>query len=264
MLQLQNKFASKKELYKHLKENKDFYKNQKKATTKTFVINSFGLTPSSASVVKADDEDGNIIKRTIVANTTMLLDSHNDVHVDGLWKRTLNAKSERIEHLAEHNFNFENLISKETKVYTQEFEWQQLGAEYKGTTQALLMDTVIDKTINERFFNMYAKGLVEQHSVGMQYIQIELAINDSEMKEEYREFEKYIDLIGNKEQAIEQGFFFVVKEAKLKEVSAVLAGSNNITPTLQDSHISTPKLELDSEPVTSKGFDWEKFNSNFK
>ena len=92
----------------------------------------------------------------------------------------------------------------------------------------------IDKR-NEFMFNQYAKGYVKNHSVGMRYVKLELAIN-SESKwdvEEKEIWDKYIDDIANKEVAEERGYFWAVTEAKIIEGSAVPIGSNTITPTLE-------------------------------
>lgn len=62
-----------------------------------------------------------------------------------------------------------------------------------------------------------------------------MAINNKEYKEEYEAWQTYYPMIANKEVADEEGFFFAILEAKIfKEGSMVLAGSNDITPTLYD------------------------------
>jgi hypothetical protein len=78
-----------------------------------------------------------------------------------------------------------------------------------------------------------------------------MAINDPEYKEEYATWQQAIDKIGNKADAEAKGYFWYVKEAKLIEISAVLEGSNELTPTvsnnkftpIEEPGISTPKKE---------------------
>ena len=72
------------------------------------------------------------------------------------------------------------------------------------------------------------KLFVDQHSVGMQYVKIDLAVNDEDYEEEYKLWQDNIDQIGNKEQAEQKGYFWLVREAKLIEISAVLLGSNEL------------------------------------
>ena len=74
---------------------------------------------------------------------------------------------------------------------------------------------------------------MNQHSIGLQYVKIELAINDKDEKEEFKAWEKYFPLAINKSKAESQGYFWAVKEYKLLENSAVLFGSNELTPTLE-------------------------------
>ena len=102
-------------------------------------------------------------------------------------------------------------------------------------------------------FNQYANGYVNQHSVGMQYVKIQLAINDPD----YPEFEiwkKYIGEVANIEKANEDGFFYVVLEAKVLEGSAVPLGSNHVTPTVSVETVKQVK-EQTTEPVIEPSAD---------
>jgi hypothetical protein len=68
----------------------------------------------------------------------------------------------------------------------------------------------------------------------MRYVKIDLAINsESEYDKEEKEiWDKYYQVVANKEVADERGFFWVVSEAKIIEGSAVVMGSNSATPTI--------------------------------
>jgi hypothetical protein len=81
-------------------------------------------------------------------------------------------------------------------------------------------------------YNQYLKNKVNQHSVGLRYIKIDLAIDDKDYDDEYKVYKAYIDQIGNKEMVQQQGYFFAVREAALIETSAVLLGANELTPTM--------------------------------
>jgi hypothetical protein len=63
----------------------------------------------------------------------------------------------------------------------------------------------------------------------MYYVKIDLAIDNQDDKEAYALYRKYLPQIGNSEDVEKQGYFFAVQEAKLKETSAVLMGSNPLT-----------------------------------
>lgn len=111
---------------------------------------------------------------------------------------------------------------------------------------------------NKARFDDYLKGEVDEHSVGMQYVKLTFALNDPEYKEDYAEFEKYIDAIYNKDEAVESGYFFPILEAKLIEGSSVVFGSNSITPTLSVKVISDDEIVVETAMNTTNVFDSHK------
>ena len=65
----------------------------------------------------------------------------------------------------------------------------------------------------------YKQNKVKNHSVGMRYVKLDLAMN-SESKwdeEEKKVWDKYYPIVANKEVADERGYFWVVTEAKIIE-----------------------------------------------
>jgi hypothetical protein len=124
-------------------------------------------------------------------------------------------------------------IGRPSKVYEKEVAWNDLGVSKTGNTTVVMMDSDIMKLYNATMFEQYKDDQVDQHSVGMIYVKLELAVNDPEYKEEFAEWNKHINTIGNKAEAEKDGMFWAVYEAKLIEISAVLQGSNPITPTLE-------------------------------
>jgi phage protein D len=69
-------------------------------------------------------------------------------------------------------------------------------------------------------------------------------------------------MIANKEVADENGYFFAVLEAELIEISAVVKGSNTITPTISvtESIEASMTTSTNIEPVksTQKKVDYSK------
>lgn len=176
--------------------------------------------PSSANKIKV---------RSII-NTTKLLDSHGDVHIDQLWNKSL--KETKDNYLVnQHDFSFEGIISDNVKAFAKQMDWSELGYNYPGKTQALVYDSVIDKNESPFMFEKYRTGKVKQHSVGMRYIKLDLAVNDDRYEKEKAVWDKYYPEIANKETADSQGYFWAVTEAKNIEGSAVVRGSNFATPT---------------------------------
>ena len=91
---------------------------------------------------------------------------------------------------------------------------------------------------------------VDQHSVGMIYVKILLCLNDATDVDKFKNWNSYYSNIINPEKADRQGFFFAVTEAKLLEVSNVLFGSNEITPTLGTNIIIEPSEDTQkTEPL---------------
>jgi len=266
-------FATKEDLFKFLKANKSLLINEKKSATKYADAVSFVTNGNNDSKVSADKDAGvidntdvsKIVVRAVI-NTTKIIDSHMDLHVDGLWKKSL-AENKNIYHLQEHQMKFDKVISDQVNAYTKSMSWKSLGYDYEGSTQALVFDSTIEKERNAFMYDQYTKGFVKNHSVGMRYVKMEMAIN-SESKwyeDEKATWDKYINTVVNKDVAENEGYFWVVTEAKVLEGSAVLVGSNQATPTISISGADkfTPPIIEPSEdtqkPDLNKIFKQIKF-----
>ena len=250
-------FETKKAMLKALCKGKAEIIAQKKMITKESDAIAFTtvVTNEKGAIIKADAidvSDVNKINTKLVINTTNVMDSHNDVHLKGIWKKTLKEKKD-LYLLQEHKMRFDSIITDEVKASVDLMTWKELGASYKGNTEALIFDATIGKR-NEFMFKQYAKGYVKNHSVGMRYVKIEMAIDsgDKWAKEEKETWDKYIDEIVNKEQAEAQGYFFAVSEAKVIEGSAVPIGSNTITPTLEIEAAKSTSQQAAKALETSK------------
>lgn len=253
-------FSTKQEMFRELKANKQTLMAQKKMTTKfADPINSNPSIQNHAknTNTKAESngsEEYNKINATLVINTTKLMDSHSDVHLDGIWNKSVKEKKD-LYLLQEHAMKFSGIISDNVKASVKEFTWKEIGQNYPGKTQALVFDSEIEKDRNPYMFDQYSKGRVKNHSVGMRYVKMELAVNDEDsyFEEEKSTWDKYIDQVANKEDAIEQGYFWAVMEAKIIEGSAVPLGSNTATPTLTVEPLkNTPKNEPSIDDTQKK------------
>jgi len=227
-----------KELYDFLIENKDIFISQKRSEIKQSENFSHFVTNKTDIQKTAIKNDTGIIEVLAVVNTTNYMDRHGDVHLPGIWTKTI-SENKRILHLQEHLNSIESVISSgaDLKVFVVKKTWIELGYNFDGFTEALIFDSIVREKRNELMYNQYANGWISQHSVGMQYVNIQLALNDPNSEKEYAEWQKNINNIANKEVAFENGFFWAVYEAKLFEGSAVLNGSNDITPTLEITEI---------------------------
>ena len=233
-------FATKEELFAHLRANKNLYTAARKGALKyadAVECHLIDIDSSNDTVIKAainpniaDMEKFNV---KAVINTTNLMDSHSDVHIPGLWNKSL-KEQKNLYLLQEHQMSFKSIISDTVNASAHTISWSKLGFNYPGSTQALIFDASVEKNRNEFMSEQYAKDRVKNHSVGMRYVKLELAMNsDSKYdQQEKAAWDKYITQVANKEVAEEQGYFWAVTEAKVIEGSAVPLGSNFATPTI--------------------------------
>jgi hypothetical protein len=227
------KFKTDKELFDFLVENKEDIFYSKKQTFKKADGFSFYSIANKSFTNKQDDLSAkDSLTATLIINTTNLLDSHGDVHVKGIWDKSLSENS-RLKHIQEHQMAFDKIIADkdDLKAYVKDFTWKQLGYNVDGKTQALVFESIIKADRNPYMFNQYAKGNVDNHSVGMRYVKMALAINDEDFEDEFKNWNKYSKNVANKEALEDTKYFWAVLEAKAIEGSAVPIGSNTITPT---------------------------------
>ncbi|UYW02106.1 hypothetical protein K5I29_04185 [Flavobacterium agricola] len=252
-------FKSDAQKFDWLIKNESMLIDQLKSTNKTSDV-FFAVMPvehkDNANKAEGDNQETNAvsnkIKVKVIINTTGLLDSHSDVHIPGIWKKYLKeAKKHYL--VNQHRFNFEGILSDEVKAYTEEFTWKELGYDYEGTTEALVYETVldldsvwIDSPENKKLYNLYKSGKVNNHSVGMRYMKLYMCINstDADYAEKKDNWDKYFPYVANKEDALQNKFFWAVTEAKAIEGSAVLRGSNFATNTISVEEIKNEEAEV--------------------
>lgn len=256
-------FKTKSELHKALKEKKKDLLEIKMATIKN--TDGFDFTPNkvdkNGKLVK--DDSGKAVKavtsfqmkdgRTYHAiNTTNYLDSHDDVHLNGIWRKSASEQNGKTFFVADHVLSIMTMIAhkNDVNISVKKMKWEELGRDYEGETEVLMFDIDKSKIKLEAAREMIEDKTEIEHSIRMRYVKIELAINSSsdDYTEEKKVWDDYIDLIVNKEAAIEQGYFFAVSEAKIvREGSMVLFGSNDATPIIGKTE--TKEEDLDEEEI---------------
>jgi len=267
------------EAYKWLQANQRIFVKAKKSAMKkadgvclsTSFVNRKGVIVKEALPTEKNDNE---LKNSTIINTCLYYDSHGDVHLPGIWKKSLADNNKRpvndILLLQEHKMAFNSIIADGADVfpYTKTLTWRELGVDFDGETESLIFDNTISKDRNPYMFGQYAKGYVKNHSVGMYYVNIDLAIGyeHKDFKEENELFYKWIDLIPNKAEVIEDGMFWAVSEAKVGEGSAVPRGSNPITPVYSkgvEPLLGTPD-EPDQSTQAAKESIFQTINQIFK
>jgi len=111
--------------------------------------------------------------------------------------------------------------------------------------EVLVYEAVIKKDRNEFMFSQYLNGYVLNHSVGMRYIKIYFCYNsdDPQYTQEKDNYDKYLPQIINI-TGDAPDHFWAVTEAKNIEGSAVVKGSNYLTPVLSREIIDENTLRV--------------------
>lgn len=261
-----------KELTKFLIENKSALIAQKKSMIKTTdcVIARADVFNKSSTTTKAMGEipaDATSVLVKVVANACNWMDSQRDVLLTNSAKRTILERKGLIPHLHDHVHQIDAQVGDVEDIYLADISLRDLGVNKSGTTQCIVFETNIQKSYNEKVFNLYKAGKVNQHSIGLQYVKMDIAINDPDSEKEFDFWNKHYPDVINKDEVDECGFFFLIQEIKLLENSAVLFGSNSLTPTLDTSkgQFFAPvdkTLQLDPAFDISKAIDSIRFFNN--
>ena len=263
-------FADDEEAFKYLIENKKILIAEKKTKVKEAdSLPYFGsLQNENKEIVKANNsmelKDALNIKVVAVSNACNYYDSHGDVSIKGSWNRTAKNTKDGL-HLQEHQMKYDKLISDDVEFKVETKTWKELGYNYEGETECLVMYSKVQKEDNPYMFDKYIKGKVKNHSSGLRYVDVEFAINSEAdwAKEEKAVWDKYYSSIVNKEDVDERGYFLAVKEQKIIENSAVLKGSNPATPTISVESADGTSNKTDSSADTPASEQKELLNLNF-
>ena len=258
----QKSFRNQKELFAYLVGEKELVLSQKKSITKlaegglsavfqeaAVGQDAFKEFANKSKPLYQNDKEAGILKRTVLANTYWWMDSHSDVHLgrgsedeNAVFTESIKGRANKIFPIDQHNYSLDGRMGKTLNLYEAPISWRALGVGKTGMTEGLFADAQIEKRKNASRYEDYLNDEVDQHSVGMRYIDIQLAVNDeTDYPEETKVFKKYISKIGNRQTVEQQGFFFAVGKAHLGEYSAVIAGSNELTPTIGQGSGETGK-----------------------
>lgn len=222
------------------------------------------LKPEFAAKMKLDE--GFVYP---VINTTKYMDSHDDVHFDGLWNKTLKEQQGKIFYLSNHSMTIDDVVAwpEDVEAFTSMIDWSLVGKDYPGQTEALIYKIPESKIMKPAALDAIKQRRKVQGSVSMMYVKIKLAMNsdDKEHAENKTFWNSHIEEIANREDVEKQGFFFGVSEAKIyKEGSLVLFGSNDATEIIYPKDEPLDESTHDTEPSadTLKAIDYEYLIKN--
>ena len=272
--ELNKEFESKWDLFKALVENESFIIDAKKSQVYKSFEKGLQVVSDQKTIEKAFNDAEKGIKFDsdyyyFVVNSANYLDSHNDMHVDGNWNKSVKDQNGKVYLVWHHDFSkTENIIAfpEDIEMMTSKVAWSLLGKSYEGETYSLIYKVKKDKIVNENISKWLKEGRKLQLSVRMQYIKLETAFNsdDSDYAKQTENYQKYYPLIANKDEFKEIEYFFIVKEAKnVMESSLLPFGSNSAT-----AEISQTENKTEAEVITSEqeepSIDTQKVEQSLK
>lgn len=216
------------------------------------------VTCKALNTLKFSDEETKTLKIDndyyyIVVNTTNILDSHDDLHVAGIWKKSIQEIQGKNYLVCDHDLEIESVIVRKEhiEILTAKLSFQSLGYTYEGNTEALIYKVKKDK-IKQSVKEWLDSGDSIEASVRMQYVQVLFAMdsNNPEDATYKSNYDTYIEQIANKADFEYIPYFYIIKEAKnVKESSLVLFGSNNVTGLAENKQAVDDTLEIKEEPI---------------
>ncbi len=244
--ELNTTFETEKELFNALIKNKDEIIGLKKANIMKSCEKGLGLTAKPLDYSKITTQVKNISLNDnhyyIAVNSTRILDSHKDLHLDNIWNKSVKDLQGKNYLVDSHELSISKTIVKREhiKMFTAIIPFSMIGKSYQGETEVLIYQFPKEKVINQIAKEWLESGDSIEGSVKMRYTDITLAMKseEEEHKEELKNYEKYNPIIANKEDFDEEiKYFWAIKQAmNVHESSLVLFGSNNATGQVSIEH----------------------------
>lgn len=250
----QKEFSNKEAVVAFVKENLSQILDFKKSVEQKSVDKGVAVSCKSLNYVRMEVSDKAITVDKdyfyIAVNTTGILDSHDDLHVSGIWNKTLVDQQGKNYLVDSHELTIGTTIVKKEHIemFVAKVTFQSLGMPYPGSTQVLVYKFRRDKVIDTKAKQWLDSGDAIQASVRMQYVSLKFALdsNAPEDKEAKKNYDEYIGQIANKEDFEYIPYFFIILEAKnVRESSLVPFGSNSITGNII--------RQKDIQPLSSTG-----------
>lgn len=254
-------YSTKEELFKDLKDNLDFIIDAKKSKIQKSCEKGLSVTCKSLDLLKFTDQlkgikiDDNFYY--IAVNSTRILDSHDDLHIDGIWNKSIKEQQGKNYLVLDHELEIDKVIVRKEHIemFVAKVPFSLLGKSYEGETQALIYKVPKSQVKNTHVKDWLDSGDEIEASVRMQYVNFVLCLdsndpNDATAKLNY---DQYYPLIANKEDFDYIHYFFAIKEAKnVRESSLVVFGSNSTTGNIQQAEKSLEDNKEEPSPDTQE------------
>lgn len=253
-------FATKQDLFKELVSSEkeliglkksNILKGYEKYSLSFLNVDKF-LNGTQKSNLGFDTKKGFIYP---VISTTRYKDSHDDVHLDGCFGKTVKEQQGKVYYALDHELKYNSILAwqKDVNMIIADIPWAAVGKNFEGSTQALVFEIAENKIRNKEVLEDIKNSVSDfENSIRMQYHDVFLAIDSQEKgMEEYKSrFDEIIETIANKAETKELGYFWGVRQLGIhKEGSLVVAGGSNDATTIimnqsePDDHSETDKNE---------------------
>jgi hypothetical protein len=264
--ELDKSFETKEQMFKELMANKEFIIKEKTSNILKSCEKGLSVVANQDAIFKALEKNKALKLDSdyyyFVVNSSNILDSHRDLHVKGNWDKSVKEQQGKVYLVFDHQLKRNEIIAmkEDISMFTAEIPFSLIGKNYDGDTYALIYKVAKNRIVNKDAKEWLNDGYSLEASVRMQYVKIELAVNtnDSDSVKEKETFDKYIDVIANKNEFKDLDYFWVVKEAKnVQESSLVMFGSNSATGTIQENKteadvITSEKTEPSDDTQTTE------------
>jgi hypothetical protein len=256
------KFETKEELFKELKSNLDFITDAKKTQIQKSCEKGISVTCKSLDLLKFSDQlkgikiDDNF--HYIAVNSTLILDSHEDLHLNNIWNKSIKEQQGKNYLVIDHELEVDKVVVRKEHIemFVAKIPFALLGKPYDGDTQALIYKVPKSQVKHATVKEWLESGDDIEASVRMQYVTFVLCMdsNDPDDKTYKENYDLYYPMIANKEDFEYISYFFAIKEAKnVRESSLVIFGSNSttgqITNTKNKSEAVDDTTETKEEPT---------------
>ncbi len=170
-----------------------------------------------------EHKEVDLTKRTVdlIANTYYYFDSDRDVLIPGCCAKSIadrgpdSSAPGKIKHADHHDLK--SIVGKPTLI-----EETQIDGMFVLHANSFFPET----QKSEAVLIDYQNDLIDQHSIGFNYRQLEFIEAGAE------EWDQTLATLINPEDAVEKGYLWLVKEIELFEYSNVAFGANRLTPYL--------------------------------
>jgi hypothetical protein len=249
-------YSTKEELFKDLKDNLDFIIDAKKSMIQKTCDKGISVTCKSLDLLKFQDQnkaikiDDNFYY--IAVNSTKILDSHDDLHLDGIWKKSIEEQQGKNYLVIDHELEVDKVVVRKEHIemLVAKVPFSLLGKSYEGETQALIYKVPKAQVKHEMVREWLESGDEIEASVRMQYVTFVFCMdsNNPEDATEKANYDQYFPMIANKSDFDYIPYFFAIKEAKnVRESSLVVFGSNATTGQIKINQAEKSLEEIEAE-----------------